>query len=353
MVTIFHTADIHVGVRTKRFEDKFFDLQKKFLTRLYKEAKDKNVEFVVIAGDLFDSNYIPSSRAIDVFEIISSYQDINTIIIPGGGTANSKEITGHDAYTEDSIYKRPDIQKYINRENITLLTPHKRSVIISDIAFYAGFFEVPKCNMLDARYHIGIIHGAFSENPLENEISVSELDNSFFDYICLGHYHSFKKFKKAAYPGALVQFEFLKKKNVSSGYIEVSLESDLEIKYREFEDAPRFYKIEIISKDDIEKIKDLDKQHFIEIAGYVKELSKQVEELLEYSGGNIFLLDNYIVYEREGIYGIIENSLDDVLKKFQFNEEILDEIKMFILRNMRGNITKPSIEEYLRGRFAL
>ncbi len=351
MIKIFHTADIHIGARTKHLGDRLFDIQRNFLKKLCTEADKEKADFIVICGDLFDSNFVPSSICSQVFEIILS-TNIPSIIIPGGGSREIKEITGHDAYSDDSIYKRPELQRFFKHTNIKLLTPDKDTTIISHTAFYASFFDIPnKEKIKNAKYHIALIHGAFSENPVGDELPISKLNNLYFDFICLGHYHSFKKFKNAAYPGCLVQFEFLKNKKAASGYAKIFIDNNVDIQYRQFKNAPRFYKLEVISYDDIEKIKDdLDKDCFIQITGYSKEFIGYIEELSKHK--NIIISDTAIIYERNGIYGIIEDSLDEILNDLKIkDEDLLEEIKQFILRNIRGNITKPTIENYLIDKF--
>ncbi len=67
MIKLFHTADIHIGARNKYLGDKLFHLQKKFLKRLYNDAKREGVRYVVIAGDIFDSNFVISSMVKEFF----------------------------------------------------------------------------------------------------------------------------------------------------------------------------------------------------------------------------------------------------------------------------------------------
>ncbi len=355
MLKLFHTSDIHIGARNKYIGEDLFLYQKKFLNRLYTDALSENVNFVVIAGDVFDSNYIPSFVAREFFDIVMHYKDIYTILIPGGGIRTEEGITGHDAYTEESIFKRPELKKYLETDNIILLTPDNRTTVINNIAFYAGFFEIPKIEKRDAMHHIGIIHGPFSNMPQKGELNVNELEDMFFDYICLGHYHSYTKFNKSAYSGCLVQYEFLKKRKIESGYIKVIIDDVVDIKYTVFSDAPKFYKKDIFSIDDIKWIQNFINNHtFIEITGYVKELKSDIEEILSSYSDNIFMSDAYIEYERDGMYSIIEDSIDDIIYQYEeYESEILEEVKLFILNNLNRKITKPNIEEYLNNRFLL
>ncbi len=349
MLKLYHTSDVHIGVQNRYFGDEFLDIQKKFLNILFDDAVKEDVKYIVIAGDLFDSNFIPSKIANEIFEIFLNYKEINTIIIPGGGIRTSEGISGHDAYVARSIYRRPDIEIFLKEPNIHLLTPDNPTTKIDDVAFYAGFFDIPKVEKLDGMYHIAVVHGCFSDHPRENEISISSLEDTFFDYICLGHYHFYKKFHKSAYSGSLVQFEFLKAKDATSGYVEVKIADSIDINYIFFDNAPRFLKMDILNKEDLEFIKNIDNNTYIQITGYSKELEDKISEFISQ---NIVLSDYPVIYERDEIYELIENSLDEILFKLcnELNSNI-DEIREFILNNLNGNLTKPAIEEYLQTRF--
>ncbi len=56
---------------------------------------------------------------------------------------------------------------------------------------------------------------------------------------------------------------------------------------------------------------------------------------------NIKLSDDVIEYEKDGIYGIIEECLDDILSSNMYIEkDIADDIRSFILKKYQGESNK-------------
>ena len=347
-MTLYHIADVHIGVKNQRLGDKLFDIQYKHLKRLYEDAVKNNVDFVVIAGDLFDSNSVPTSLARPVFELIAGYRGVHTIIIPGGGASIKDEITGHDAYTKDSIYKRVDIKAYFSRDNIHLLTPDNPYVKIKDVLFQGGFFEVPDYIDEDALYHIAIVHGAFGKN--EDEIDPKRLEDTPFDYIALGHYHKHRVFGKSAYAGAFIQFEFTKAKDLKSGFVKVEPGPELNIEYVPFDDAPRFLKVELLSKEDVDSVKDrLNDNTFVQIEGYLVELEDDVMELLK--NDNVALSDEHFVIESDGTSQVF---YDTLLKNLlNYPEEYRVEIVSLIMRFIHKKATFPEVKDFLQKRYEI
>lgn len=348
---LYHIADVHIGATNKKFGDNLFNIQYEYLKRLYEDAIKNNVDFVVIAGDLFDSNSVPSDKAKPVFELMKNYQNVHTLIIPGGGASHKNEITGHDAYTKDSIYRRLDISLYFESDNLHLLSPDNPSIKIKDTFFQAGFFEVPKYINEDALYHIAIVHGAFGKN--EGEIDPALLENTPFDYVALGHYHKHRIFGKSAYSGAFIQFEFTKARDIQSGFVKVSFTPKLNIEYKPFSDAPRFLKVELLSKEDVESLKNIINKHtFVEIEGYLDEILDEVKNLLK--NDNISLSDDCFVIESDDTSEIFYSALLNALnRRPNIKEKDKEEIISLAMRFLRKKATFPDVKNFLKKRYKL
>ncbi len=348
---LYHIADVHIGVTNRWFRNNLFEIQYEYLKTLYDSAEKHKVDFIIIAGDLFDSNSIPSLIAKKVFELMEAYHNVHTIIIPGGGNSHGGEITGHDAYTVDSIYKRPDISLYFESDNLHILTPDNPILTINDTSFYAGFFEIPKYNKTKATHHIGVIHGAFGKN--DGEIDPLKLENTFYDYIALGHYHKHRIFGKSAYSGAFIQFEFTKAKDLSSGFIKVSLSPELKIEYIEFPDAPRFLRAQLLSKWDVEELKSTLTEHtFVEIEGYIGELRTEVSKLLKHP--NIELAEDAFVLENDSTGEILFSALKKgIYENSDIPEDYREEILSFIMRFIIKKPNFPEVKRYLERKYGL
>lgn len=336
-------------------ESQFFEVQLKALKDVYKKATEQGVIFILIAGDLFDSNYISSDIAMKVLDIFKLSSNIHTVLIPGGGSNYGNEVTGHDAYTADSIYKRPDIANYFDYPNITLLTPENPVKIIRDTAFYSAFFDMPMFELKNASRHIALVHGAFGKNNTEGELDIDRLESMPFDYIALGHYHGCKIFNKSAYPGAFLQFEFTRRKSLNSGFLKVNINGSRNIECVDIKNAPSFYRVEIFSEKDIQDLKHtLGKLDFVEISGYSKELSEQIKQLLK--NPSIHLRENAVIYTRDLNYEIIKKALDNILNKGEFKdyeEELKEEAYNFILQHIMRKMSLNDTVNYLIKRFEI
>ena len=69
---LYHLSDLHIGVEPPilgKGAHQRIVMQK--LQEVIDHAKKENVKFIVIAGDIFDSNALPSSLVLEFFEILS------------------------------------------------------------------------------------------------------------------------------------------------------------------------------------------------------------------------------------------------------------------------------------------
>ncbi len=94
---ILHTSDLHLGKKINGFE--LYDNQEEMLNQIIDILKNREIDILVIAGDIYDSK-IPSTKAIELFDAF-----LNTVI-----SALNKQvivITGnHDSYERISFGKR-------------------------------------------------------------------------------------------------------------------------------------------------------------------------------------------------------------------------------------------------------
>lgn len=77
---ILHTADWHLGKKTDDLDR--LDEQKQVLEQIYKIAKDKKVDMVIIAGDIYDT-FVPSADAESLFyrSVSELSNDGNTAVV--------------------------------------------------------------------------------------------------------------------------------------------------------------------------------------------------------------------------------------------------------------------------------
>ncbi|MBD3233233.1 MAG: hypothetical protein GF315_05870 [candidate division Zixibacteria bacterium] len=217
MPRIIHTADIHLGM-------KFSDLgragniirkyQRKAFAAIVEMAIEKDADFLVIAGDLFDSKLVSDATYRFVASELRKLEDTSVIVIPGT----------HDPAGAELIWNR--FKKENLPENIKLILQPEDSPVTfteKDTTFWlkpnqeSNSPESPLPELQDnslSQYHIAVAHGTAQIGGMQAKddfpFSQEEIQNSGFDYIALGHWHSFKRVgeSNAYYPGAAEQSKF-------------------------------------------------------------------------------------------------------------------------------------------------
>jgi exonuclease SbcD len=229
---LLHTADVHLDV-----DDHPTDLP----TRSYRQitqqsfssiidlAIQEDVDLLLIAGDLFDSNR-PSQTVVDfaIHELRRVGRPV--VMIPGN----------HDCLNAGSIYRQVDLPAACS--NLLLLShPQGECHRFSDqqvVLWGRGMVEhEPSYHPLAGLprrqgevWHIALGHGFFMEDDVpsyrSSPIYAREIRESGWDYVALGHCHAFQNVSQESvtayfsgapsfYPGvqgadghvALVQFD--------------------------------------------------------------------------------------------------------------------------------------------------
>ncbi len=198
MLKLLHTADIHLGAKFLGLGEKGA-LQRDHLKSSFKKittlAKDENVNVVLIAGDLFDSNEQSKTNidlVVEQFQLLAE-SNIAVCIIPGT----------HDCYDNRSVYRKYDLENLCS-----YLTVFK-----NDEWQYKEFPEIdltiygrPNLSnksytsplnglkrMTETRFHVAMAHGSLNIPGQiaedDHVFSIDEIQNSGMHYIALGHWH--------------------------------------------------------------------------------------------------------------------------------------------------------------------
>jgi len=208
-VSFIHCADIHLdasfrGAGSYSFSsERRKDLKKTFET-IIKITLEKDADFLLISGDLYDHDYTAKSTANWLNEQFSKLGDKPVVIVPGN----------HDPYVKNSWYRI-----YPWKENVRILTTgapeytdEARNVYFYGIGFDTFRQErLPNINppsIFTEKINICLFHGTldmdFSGNPY-NPVSSEELHKLGFDYYALGHFHGRNESlaeKGMIYPGS-------------------------------------------------------------------------------------------------------------------------------------------------------
>jgi len=211
-VKILHTADVHLDLdgdiadpHTRRYRD---IIHQAFRT-VIDVAIQENVDLLLIAGDLFDSNR-PSADVVDfaIEELRRVGRPI--VMIPGN----------HDCLQAQSIYRRvnlpgacPDLllishpdgeHHHLSSHNLILWG---RGMIEHEPTYHP-LGGIPR-RQGDA-WHIALGHGFFMDDDVpsyrSSPIYAAEIRASGWDYLALGHCHAFSNVSQgsvtAYYSGA-------------------------------------------------------------------------------------------------------------------------------------------------------
>ena len=206
---LLHTSDVHLGapflfLGTKGSEQRL--ALREALAGITRIAREEKYDVLLIAGDLFDSTFGASEA--DVSHAIGCLRDVGTscrvVILPGG----------HDHYSPGSIYER-ELKRFESSGNIRVLAPGSETIDFPDLSIAvhgrALSSNVPSGSVFAGlapvagrRWNVCVAHCSvegFSAG-LDAKEAPARLDDidAGFDYVALGHWHSFKVLREKTPP---------------------------------------------------------------------------------------------------------------------------------------------------------
>lgn len=194
MAKIIHTADLHIGASFSFLpEEKSIEAKKKqwqALKDMVQVANNKQIDAILIAGDLFDDPFASGQIIRKTFSILGKCL-CPVFISPGN----------HDYYHGESPYHSSFVSPNIHVFSSRVLS----GVPLSDgkTMVYGAAFEDDsayvsiKTQLLDHKINLCCIHGdLISTDSGYNPIKPEEIADSGFDYMAFGHNHQFSGLKK-------------------------------------------------------------------------------------------------------------------------------------------------------------
>lgn len=193
MIKFLHTADWHLGIKYAKLgpnAEKAREIRIETVKKLMDSAKKSKVDFIIIAGDLFDNNDIDRGLIDIAANIIKRVEPISVYILPGN----------HDPLTRDSLYLDPLWDSIDN----AIILKNKETVEIPELN--VTLYPCPATQKqtredltewikaTNKSISIGIAHGnlqieGFVEDP-NFPINPKRVEDSGLDYIALGEWHS-------------------------------------------------------------------------------------------------------------------------------------------------------------------
>ncbi len=267
-----HIADIHFDSPFVNLSDRenLGDIkrleQRKVFKKVIEYIKENHIEYLFIAGDVYEQQYIRKSTIEYINNLFKEIPDTKIYISPGN----------HDPYIKNSYYNR-----FQWNENVHIFNSKIERVELEKVDIYGyGFddFYCTDCGIENLalkdknKINVLVIHstidGANLEEKQYNSISKKLLEEKGFDYVATGHihkldYHTYEN-QKIVYPGSLISlgFDELGKHGMIVGEIEEeskTLKTEfIPLSENNFEEVELDVS-NIISKEElIEKINNLD-----------------------------------------------------------------------------------------------
>lgn len=193
MVKFLHTADWHLGIKYAKLgsnAERAREIRVETVKKLMDSAKKNKVDFIIIAGDLFDNNDVDRGLIDIVADTIKRVEPIPVYILPGN----------HDPVTRDSLYLD---QSWDSIDNAIILK-NKKTIEIPELN--VTLYPCPATQKqtredltewiraTNGSISIGIAHGnlqieGFVEDP-NFPINPQRVEKSGLDYLALGEWHS-------------------------------------------------------------------------------------------------------------------------------------------------------------------
>lgn len=211
-ISFIHTGDIHLGLK---FNNVSFSKDKAIARRnelwqtfqsIISYAMEKKVDFLFIAGDLYERDYFTLGDMKRVSDLLSMAADINVLISAG----NHDSLYGGSLYNKVewsdnvTIFSDEGIQKkYFKALNTTVYgyswsrLEFRENTLFSELKIHNDY------------KNILLLHGDVSSKSNYLPLSIKDLENLDMDYIALGHIHKPNIFNnKIAYSGCPEPLDF-------------------------------------------------------------------------------------------------------------------------------------------------
>lgn len=213
IIKFIHTGDIHLGLQFSNVSfsrdiamDRRLELWSTF-QRIVEYAIEQDVDFLFIAGDLFEADYFTIGDINKVRDILAMAGDINILISAGN----------HDFIDTKSLYNRVSWSDNVTIFNSDGLESKFYPDLKTRVYGYSwDKVELKENNLFANELYIDesinnilILHGDIRRESNYLPISLESLRSLKMDYIALGHIHKPNLFsEKIAYCGSPEPLDF-------------------------------------------------------------------------------------------------------------------------------------------------
>ncbi len=191
-----HSADIHLGsiihgdTNDEKINEQLIEAVYSSFRKTIQYAIDEKVDFLILSGDIFDSDIKPiKARKVFYEEALKLYNnDINLYYISGN----------HDPFSEEiELFKLPPNVHYFSSKEATLYEIEKDGECVARIIGQSYKNKWDKRKMYkdfsiedSSTFNIGVLHTSLEEDGRYVPSSINELKAmKKIDYWALGHIH--------------------------------------------------------------------------------------------------------------------------------------------------------------------
>ena len=344
-----HMADMHFDVpftvlnnRNKLGEKRRLE-QREALKKVIEYIKENNIEYLFIAGDLYEHEYIRQTTIEYINNLFKEIPNTKRYITPGN----------HDPYINSSMYKtfKWNDNVFIFDEKIKLIeNPDCDIYGFGFNDFYRRNSELENFTIKNKeKINILITHGALNGGATEdmeyNPLNKNKLKEIGFDYVALGHIHKLdynnEENQRIVYPGSTISmgFDELGKHGVIFGELD---KENINLKFLPM-DNKEFKELELnISEINsveelIEKINNLnleeniyykiilvgDKNFEINIYNLFKYINN--ENIIKIKNNTKLKINLEEISKNNNLKGLFVKEILEELNKNNYNKEILEE----------------------------
>ena len=212
---LLQTSDWQLGLAIKQLgEQAPLAREQRFETarRTMELAKSEGVDFVVLAGDTFDSHEIDNLVVERAVEILSTVADLPVFVLPGN----------HDPLVAGGVWDRRAWQR--RPENVILLEEAAEVTLADGSALFPCPLTqkrsgrdptawIPPRADADDRVRIGVAHGSLGVLPKSANFPIASdrCERAGLDHLAVGDWHGYKVVGRCAYSGTIEATSFSEK----------------------------------------------------------------------------------------------------------------------------------------------
>ena len=341
-----HIADVHFDApfTVLNANNRIGEKRRKEQLRIFKNVieyiKENKVEFLFIAGDLYEQEYVKESTIEYINNLFKEIENTEIFIAPGN----------HDPYLKNSYYRTYTWNNNVHIFNSEIKKYEYENVDIYGYGFESFFAENTGVDNIKIenkeKKNILIVHGDLDIVSEYNSLNSKRLKEAGFDYVALGHIHTtnYKKEEKIIYPGSLASLGFdelgehgmvvgnIDKEKISTEFIKmdqmefVEIELDISTKKSQEEIIEEINKIEIEDKNFYKVILTGNRKFNIDLNKIDKKII--LENIIKLKDDTKFDYDLEEVAKQENIKGYFIKELLEQMENSDNKEEIKKAIEI-------------------------